>query len=272
MARSLMAGLRQRQPTVSVTAADPSSEQRGLAAELGVTPVTDNSDAIANADVIVLAVKPQIAQLALGGCEESFRADQLLISVAAGITTQTLRKLAGNAPAIVRCMPNTPALLGLGMTALYADSSVDADDRAKAEAVLSAVGEVIWVDVEAQLDAVTAVSGSGPAYFFALMEHMIDTGQTLGLSEHISTTLTVQTALGAAAMAKQSTERIAQLRANVTSPGGTTAAALDAMAANGLGAAVQAGLAAAAARSAELAGEFASSEKDNDSDSSGEQR
>lgn len=257
MARSLMSGLRREQPDATLIAADPSDEQRQLADALGVATSTDNAAAIANADVVVLAVKPQIAERALAGCAGAFNSNQLLISVAAGITTATLRNLAGPAPDIVRCMPNTPALLGLGMTALFAEAAVSQSKRDDAEAVLGAVGLIQWVDVEADLDAVTAVSGSGPAYFFALMEHMIAAGKELGLSEQVAQTLTVQTAIGAAAMAQQSSETIAELRQNVTSPGGTTAAALDAMAEHGLAATVRAGLAAAARRSEELSAEFA---------------
>jgi pyrroline-5-carboxylate reductase len=160
---------------------------------------------------------------------------------------------------IVRCMPNTPALLGAGITALFASDAVDEAGRDRAENVLSAAGRTLWVDDEEKLDAVTAVSGSGPAYFFYLMEAMIEAGIEQGLDPETATELTLETAYGAALMARERTSDPAELRANVTSPGGTTAAAIGALDDAGAGATIRNALAAAGARSKTLAEEFGNS-------------
>jgi pyrroline-5-carboxylate reductase len=254
MAQSLLRGLlASGHPAAQLRASDPIAESRARLAELGVATYDDNAAAIAGADVIVLAVKPQVlgdvcAHLRIG-------AGQLIISIAAGVPLASIQRWTGSSN-LVRCMPNTPALLRAGITGLFADASVSASDRARAEQVLSAVGRAIWVDAESALDAVTAVSGSGPAYFFHLMEAMIDAGVALGLDRATAAALTLETAYGAALMARQPGADAATLRRQVTSPGGTTQRALEIMAADDLAGTVQRALAAAAERSRELAEEF----------------
>jgi pyrroline-5-carboxylate reductase len=176
----------------------------------------------------------------------------LVVSIAAGITSaQIARWLGGGeggAPAIVRCMPNTPALLGAGVTGLFATPAVGAEGRARAEALLSSVGETVWIDDEALMDAVTAVSGSGPAYVFLLAEAMEDAAKRQGLAADAARALVLQTVLGAARMLVESGEPPAELRRRVTSPGGTTQAAIEAFEAGGLRALVDRAIAGAAER------------------------
>ncbi|HVL35361.1 MAG TPA: pyrroline-5-carboxylate reductase, partial [Burkholderiales bacterium] len=176
------------------------------------------------AQVVVLAVKPQDMKAALAGLGPL--EDRLVISVAAGLRTATLSRWLGGHQRLVRCMPNTPALIGCGISALYAAPPVDADGRASAEAILRAVGEVVWVDDERLLDPVTALSGSGPAYVFWFIEHLAAAGRALGLDEAVAQRLALHTVLGAAQLAAQSGQAPAELRRNVTSKGGTTEAAL----------------------------------------------
>ena len=226
-----------------------------LSVETGVSTFTDNNQAIAGAHVVVLAVKPQVMAAVLESLDP--RPGQLVISIAAGIPISTLAKgLPLNQP-VVRCMPNTPALVSEGMSALYASSDVTESMRSSAARILSAVGDTVWVDSEDALDAVTAVSGSGPAYFFYLMEHMIRAGEQLGLSNALATQLTLQTAVGAAKLAAQSSDAPAQLRANVTSPGGTTQAALAIFDEAATADVIVRALQGASDRSAELAQELA---------------
>jgi len=200
-----------------------------------VRVTTANETAIMDADVVILAVKPQVMKevlTPLAGALQQRR--PLIISIAAGIEIRSIeqwlggegglggeRGLGGALP-IVRCMPNTPALVQLGATGLYANAAVSTAQRELAENILSAVGVALWMDNEAQLDAVTAVSGSGPAYFFLVMEAMQAAGEQLGLSSEVAKTLTLQTALGAARMALDSDVDVAELRRRVTSPKGTT--------------------------------------------------
>jgi len=174
----------------------------------------------------MLCVKPDVILDLLDEITSSSQG-KLFISVAAGITTASMLSRLPEATALVRCMPNTPALVKTGMTALFASPAVTAEQRASATSVLSSVGESLWVDTEAELDIVTAVSGSGPAYFFLMMESLINAGVAEGLSTEISTQLVLQTALGAAVMAKQSESDAGTLRKQVTSPGGTTQAAIE---------------------------------------------
>jgi pyrroline-5-carboxylate reductase len=196
-----------------------------------VRTTTDNETAIASADVIVLAVKPQVMKQVLEPLAASLQQRRpLIISIAAGIEIGSLEQWSGQPGSsvlpIVRCMPNTPALVQLGATGLYANPVVSTAQRELAEKILSAVGIALWLDNEAQLDAVTAVSGSGPAYFFLVMEAMQAAGEQLGLSSDVARTLTLQTALGAARMALDSDVDVAELRRRVTSPKGTTERAI----------------------------------------------
>ena len=261
MARSLVGGLIQAgHDARAIHVSDPSDAALELMRKLGNVHLGQDNDAVVDqVDVLVLAVKPQamgsvLAPLAPGLA----RAQPLLVSIAAGLTTSALEFWAGPLP-LVRCMPNTPALVGAGMSVLYATEAVDAAGRADAETILRSAGEVLWVEQEAQLDAVTAVSGSGPAYFFHMMEAMIEAGLEQGLSPQTSRALVLQTALGAARMASESDSDPAELRRQVTSPGGTTAAALDVFAEGDLMGLVSRAVTAAAERSVSLAAELAPS-------------
>lgn len=193
-----------------------------------VRTTTDNETAIAAADVVVLAVKPQVMKQVLAPLAATLRQRRpLIISIAAGIEIGSIEHWLGDATLpIVRCMPNTPALVQLGATGLYANGAVNAAQREQAETILGAVGIALWLKEEAQLDAVTAVSGSGPAYFFLVMEAMQAAGEQLGLDADVARTLTLQTALGAARMALDSDVDAAELRRRVTSPKGTTERAI----------------------------------------------
>jgi pyrroline-5-carboxylate reductase len=192
-----------------------------------VETTDDNQHAIANADVVVLAVKPQVMKPILEDLANSAQLHKpLVISIAAGIKVKSLDQWLGGGMPIVRCMPNTPALVQTGATALYANPVVSEHQKRLADQILGAVGIALWVSEEQALDAVTAVSGSGPAYFFLVMEAMQAAGESMGLSAETAKQLTLQTALGAAKMAMSSDVDTAELRRRVTSPGGTTAEAL----------------------------------------------
>ena len=259
MAISLIGGLLAtgRSPD-SITAADPDPKQLARVSELGVASTHDNAEAVAGAAVVVLAVKPQVLGTVVADLAGKLNTRQLLLSIAAGVPADAISRWAQAPLGVVRCMPNTPALFGAGMTAMFANVSVTPQQRASAAGIAEAVGEVVWVDTEAEIDAVTAVSGSGPAYFFYLMEQMIAAGIDLGLAPETARTLTLQTARGAAVMAIESDDAPAQLRLNVTSPGGTTEAALGVFESGGLAATIHTALAAAARRSEELAVEYGS--------------
>ncbi|NNJ18661.1 pyrroline-5-carboxylate reductase [Pseudomonas putida CSV86] len=254
MAASLIGGLRaQGLEAAQIRASDPGAEQRAkIHAEHGIDLFESNAEAIEGADVVVLSVKPQAMKAVCEALKPSLKPGQLVVSIAAGITCASMKKWLGAQP-IVRCMPNTPALLRQGVSGLYATDEVSVEQRQQAEQLLSAVGIALWLDSEAQLDAVTAVSGSGPAYFFLLIEAMTAAGEKLGLSRETASKLTLQTALGAAHMAVSSDVDAAELRRRVTSPNGTTEAAIKSFQANGFEALVEQALGAAAHRSAEMA-------------------
>jgi len=227
MAYSIIGGLvKQGFDAKQLIASDPSENSLAKMAELGVSTTHDNIEAIQGADVVVLAVKPQVMETVLSPLKDTLAASKpLLISIAAGITVDTLTQWAGEL-SIVRCMPNTPALVQLGASGLYANEAVSDEQKQLTETILNAVGVSEWVSEEGLIDAVTAVSGSAPAYFFLLMEAMQAAGEAQGLSAETAKALTLQTALGAATMAKTSDLSAAQLRKNVTSPGGTTEQAI----------------------------------------------
>lgn len=213
-----------------------------------------SAQAIADA-IIVIAVKPQqMREVALELAR--FLAGQLVISVAAGIRAADLSRWLGGHTRIVRTMPNTPALIGAGITGAAASPGLSDEDREQTTRILGAVGEAVWVDAEELLDAVTATSGSGPAYVFYFMEAMQAGARALGLSEEQARRLTLATFTGAARLAAQSSEPVSLLRERVTSKGGTTAAALAAFAAARVDSGIQAGLAAAQNRSVEMGDEF----------------
>lgn len=252
IAQAIMGGLIENGFSANnLTAYDPSEVCRKKASSLGVRAAESNVDAIADADIVMLCVKPNVVLEVIESIAASF-GNQLVISVAAGITvTSILGKLPEKA-ALVRCMPNTPALVQMGMTALYASAEVTARQKGSAEEVLGAVGQTLWVADEADLDAVTAVSGSGPAYFFLMMESMINAGISEGLSSEVAQQLVLQTALGAAKMAIESPLSPQALREQVTSPGGTTQAAIEHFQSSHYGTIVSEAVRAARIRSIEL--------------------
>ncbi len=198
-----------------------------MATKLNVNISTDNIALINDVDVIVLAVKPQVLHSVAEEISTTLKNKEVLIvSIAAGILQESLAEWLGNDCAIVRCMPNTPALVLTGATALHANNQVNSEQKNLAENILRSVGITLWVEHESELDAVTAVSGSGPAYFFLLMEAMVLAALELGLDEQTARLLVQQTALGSAKIALESDETASQLRNRVTSPGGTTEQAI----------------------------------------------
>jgi pyrroline-5-carboxylate reductase len=224
-----------------------------MAEHHGVHTVATNAEVAEHAQVLVLAVKPQMLKEVVHELAPIIQARHpLLVSIAAGITVDSIDRWAGGNAAIVRCMPNTPAMVKAGATGLFANSRVTPAQRSQAEAILRAVGLTLWVDAEAQLDAVTALSGSGPAYYFLFMEAMAEAGIALGLAPETARLLSQQTALGAGRMAIESAVAPAELRRQVTSPGGTTERAIAAFEDGGLRALVGAAMQAAAHRAAEL--------------------
>lgn len=234
MGRALIGGLIAGGTEASnIHVADPSADQRkALSDELGVTVHDDNAEAARSADVVVVAVKPQVMDDVLASLAEAVDGDTLVISVAAGMPIERIKKGLGGHDRIVRAMPNTPALYQAGMTGLAASSGVNDTDRKRASDVLEAAGEVAWVDDEALMDVVTAVSGSGPAYFFSLVEQLTAAGTRAGLPEETAAKLARQTAFGAGTMLARSDVEAGELRKRVTSPGGTTAAALESLSGN----------------------------------------
>lgn len=256
MARSLIGGLvADGWPANQIRVADPNQEQvRQLGEHFGVVTSTDNEAALEGAEVLVLAVKPQVARQVVESLRGQLGSDQLLLlSIAAGVREPALRRWAAAELPIVRTMPNTPALVRSGATALFANSYVTAAQRDLAETVLRAVGLTVWVDQEAHLDAVTAISGSGPAYFFLLMEALETAGTEMGLKPELARLLSLQTGFGAAKLALESKDSPADLRRRVTSPGGTTERAVEVLQGGDLLALVRQAAAAAKNRSEELA-------------------
>lgn len=229
MARSLIGGLIANGfDAASIYVSDPLEQARDfLAKKFSVNVTENNAEVVAASSAVILAVKPQIAEDVLTTQVDVFQQNRpLLISIAAGIRLQELDTWSGSQLAIVRMMPNTPALIQQGITAMHANELVTPALKDAAQSILSAVGETVWVERESQLDAVTAVSGSGPAYFFYLIEAMEQAAQELGLDNNTANRLAVQTAVGASLLASQSTESPEALRKQVTSPGGTTEAAV----------------------------------------------
>ena len=258
MASALFGGLLKRgYPAERIMAADPHRASLEAAAELGIKTASHNGEAIGFADTLVLAVKPQVLQSVLEPLQGALAEHRpLIISIAAGIDLATLQRWCGTELPIVRCMPNTPALVQCGATGLYASENVSAEQKQQAQSILEAVGSAIWLGDEASIDAVTAVSGSGPAYFFAVIEAMEEAGVALGLSPQEAEQLTLQTALGAARMAIESEHHASELRRRVTSPGGTTERALAAFEQGGLKDLFRRAMEDCAERSRELAREL----------------
>ena len=254
MARALIRGL-VGTATVradQIIAADPDeSKLRTLEQELGIRCTGDNAEAVQEASVVVLATKPQVFAQLLPGVAAALAPDTLLISVAAGIPTGLIERALPAGTRVVRTMPNTPALVGAGATAIAAGSHATEEDLALAETLFRSVGISVRVP-EAQLDAVTGLSGSGPAYVFAMIEALRDAGVREGLPEDTALQLASQTVFGAARLLRDGNESPEVLRERVTSPGGTTRAGLDALAAAGFAEAVLGAVRAATRRSVEL--------------------
>jgi len=252
MAGSLVGGLRAAgHAAARLRVAEPDTARaEALRREFGVEVKPSAREVADGADALVLAVKPQVMREALQGLQPA--ASTTVVSIAAGVRIDSLRQWLGGAAPIVRCMPNTPALLRCGVTGLYAPAGVPERSRQLAEKILSAVGQTCWLADEAQLDAVTALSGSGPAYYFLLTEALRDAGQALGLDAATAKLLAERTLIGAGRMAESTGRDVAELRANVTSKGGTTEAAVAHLEQHGLRQLFADALRAAQRRSREL--------------------
>jgi pyrroline-5-carboxylate reductase len=255
MAGSLVGGLLARGWSAEdIRVSDPQEDSRARLAALGVHTTADNTEAVAGAAIVVLAVKPQIMRAACLGIREAVAASKpLVISIAAGTSTDSMAAWLGESTAIVRCMPNTPAMLQCGASVLYATPQVGIEQRRIAHEVLESVGYAAWVDREELLHAVTALSGSGPAYVFLMLEAMQRAGENLGLEPGLARRLASQTALGAARMAQEGEVDVVELRRRVTSPGGTTERAIRVFEQSGFRAMFEAAMGAACDRSRELA-------------------
>lgn len=256
MASSLIGGLiEDGYPRDSLRASEPDAARReALSKKLNVRVDNGNAELTQWADVLVLAVKPQQLRGVLRDLSGTLAARRpLVISIAAGVATADIQRWAQTEIPLIRVMPNTPALVKTGMSVLFAGNAVQAKQRDQADAILSAVGETLWVDHEDAMDAATAVSGSGPAYFFLMMEALEKAGQALGLEPATARKLTLQTALGAARMVLESEDSPAELRKRVTSPGGTTERALAILQAGDFRNLIGEAVAAAAQRAGEIA-------------------
>ncbi|PFH10639.1 pyrroline-5-carboxylate reductase [Collimonas sp. PA-H2] len=235
---------------------DPNLEAlQSLTQRFGVTPASEIDAMVSVSDVIVLAVKPQQMKQVIGQLRP-YLTTQMVLSIAAGIRAADMSRWLGGHDVIVRCMPNTPALIGKGITGMVAGAGVSPQQRETADLIMQAVGSTVWLDDEAKIDAVTAVSGSGPAYVFYFIEAMQQAAQELGLTAEQGIELAKATFTGAAQLAAQSTEPVALLRERVTSKGGTTYAALTSMEHAGVKQAIVNAIKAAAARGQELGDEF----------------
>jgi pyrroline-5-carboxylate reductase len=260
MGRALAAGLLRSGTRPERVRVGESSEEarRLLAAELGITATPDNARAVDGAAVVVVAVRPLDVGPVLEGLSPQLEAQRpLVLSIAAGVRIATLEAWCGKGVPVMRAMPNRAALVGAGATALYAPPPVSAAQRAAAEHIARGVGGLVWVSEEDHLDAVTALSGSGPAYFFLLAEYMAEAAEGLGLAPPVARILAAATLHGAGVMAHSGVTDLARLRAEIASPGGTTEAALEVFTSGGLRQVVERALAAAARRGRELGAQAA---------------
>jgi pyrroline-5-carboxylate reductase len=258
MARSLMGGLCQSgMPPANIHVSDPNDDQRqALRDDFGVAVHDDNQAIVDHCEVIVFAVKPQLLKQVVTSLNTDKDQGKCYLTIAAGIRTDSLQTWLGGSRAIVRAMPNTPALVQTGATGLFANPLVSDQQKGLAESILRAVGLTVWVEDENQMDAVTALSGSGPAYYFLVMEAMEQAAIKLGLPAETARLLTIQTAFGAAKLALEIEEQPAVLRENVTSPGGTTERAIHSLQANHIEELFEQALRAAYDRARELADEL----------------
>jgi pyrroline-5-carboxylate reductase len=253
MASALVGGLRKQGfPAVDITVVEPLAENRErLTASFGVACLAAADASILGSDVLVLSIKPQQMREALAPLAGRLKG-QLIVSIAAGMRLADISRWLGGYAKLVRTMPNTPALIGAGITGLYADPSIDAEARRQAERILGAVGKTLWIADESLMDAVTAVSASGPAYFFYFIEALRDAACALGFTEEQARLLAIETAVGAVALAANSAEDVAVLRQRVTSKGGTTEAALNSLNADDFKAVILRAVRAADARGREM--------------------
>ena len=233
MAAALIGGLLQDAPAgsrPSIVVSDPSEERRRTLAErLAIETTEDNHAALEGAQMVVLAVKPQMMREVAEDLADGLAAGQLVISIAAGIPVEALQGWLGGHRAVVRAMPNTPSMVGCGASGLFAAEAVSEEQRSDAESLMRAVGVVQWLEEESQIDEVTALSGSGPAYAFYLMESMQAAAEELGMASDTARLLTLETVFGAAKLALAADESPAELRRRVSSPGGTTEQAIRAL-------------------------------------------
>lgn len=245
-------------PSTLIKAANPSQGKLDkLQSDLGILTTNDNDEAIAWADIVVLAVKPHLMEnvCRLVKCDNI--TNKLFITIAAGITSSRYNDYFGQEIRLVRCMPNTPSLLGLGMTGIYASNTLAIEDRDISSEILKSVGEVMWVEDEAHIDTVTACSGSSPAYFFLFMEYMQQSAIKMGLSAEEARQLIQQSALGAAQMVRHNNHlELSELRKQVTSKGGTTHAAIETFKAHNLDKSVDEAMKNAVARAQQMAQQF----------------
>ena len=195
--------------------------------ELKVTTYSDNASLLSNSDIIFFAVKPQVLSSVCLELKGVVKSKHLFVSIVAGIRSSDINRWLGGNFALIRTMPNTPALFQSGVTGLFANEVVDNEQKSLVESILSSVGECFWVNEEKLIDAITAISGSGPAYFFLLMESMKQAGMALGLDEETANSLSIQTAYGASLMANKTGKDSRTLRTEVTSPNGTTQSAIE---------------------------------------------
>jgi pyrroline-5-carboxylate reductase len=262
MGRALIGGMLRRgtRPEHISVGESFAAARDSLAADFGIQATADNPAAVEPASVLVLAVKPQIAAEVLAPLQPLLqRTRPLVISIAAGIRIEALERWCGPGVPVVRAMPNRPALVGAGATGLFAPASVSASQRENAERVMQAVGEVVWVATEDDIDVVTALSGSGPAYFFLLAELLMQGGIDLGLDAGVARRLAIATLHGAGQLAHTGDGDLARMRAEVTSKGGTTEAAINQLNAADLRGIVARALNAATLRGRELAAQFGAS-------------
>jgi len=259
MSRSLIGGLIANDvKPEQLIATDPDNDQRNsIAKQFGISTLENNNDAIAKADVVLLAVKPQVMHDVVSGIADAIKgSSKLIISIAAGINIDSIMKWLDDSTAVIRVMPNTPALIQAGAAALYANEHTSETQKNTAEAMMRSVGAAIWLESEEQMNAVTALSGSGPAYFFYFMEAMEKAAIEMGLSEEHARLLTIETAVGASKMALLSSSDPATLRKQVTSPGGTTEQALNTFMQGKMDELVRKAMEAAKQRSIELSQTF----------------
>lgn len=256
MAESLIGGLlASGRKADSLLVSDPDNNRRSyLASKYGIASFASNDEVVAQSDLVLLAVKPQVLKDVAQSVAQAMQSKRpVIVSIAAGVRTGDLERWLGGELAIVRVMPNTPALVRAGAAGLYANPRVSEDQRNGAESILRSVGTTVWLDSETQMDAVTALSGSGPAFFFRVIEALERAATKAGLPADTSRLLAIETALGAAKLALEADESPAELRRRVTSPGGTTEAGLRELESGNIDELFDRTITAAANRSLELA-------------------